>query len=187
MTRHRPLAEKFSSENFSAAHSHAPVLQTERLRLRMPVLADFAYRMDFYASDRADWEGGPFTREQAWRIFASEVGQWPLMGFGPFSIDMDGTYVGEVGIYRPEGYPEPELGWFVTEAAEGRGIAAEGARAVLGRTRATFGWDHVDNYIDPGNARSIALALRLGGVQVDAPGVDAGDVVIRHDLRGGLI
>ena len=35
----------------------------------------------------------------------------------------------------------------------------------------------------PGNARSIALGLRLGGVQIDAPGVDPGDVVIRHDLR----
>ena len=50
--------------------------------------------------------------------------------------------------------------------------------------RASFGWDHIDNYIDPGNMRSIALGLRLGGVRVDAPGADPGDVVIRHDLRG---
>jgi RimJ/RimL family protein N-acetyltransferase len=165
------------------AHATAPVLQTARLRLRMPVFEDFAHRLAFYASDRAVWEGGPFTMEQAWRIFASEVGQWPLMGFGPFSVDMDGAYVGEVGIYQPKGYPEPELGWFVTDAAEGRGIAAEAARAVMLWAAKTFGWDHIDNYIDPGNARSIALGQRLGGVIVDAPGVDPGDVVIRHDLR----
>lgn len=165
-------------------HAIAPVLETERLRLRMPRYEDFAHRLAFLAADRAKWEGGPFTTEQAWRIFASEVGQWPLMGFGPFSIDdrTTGEYLGEVGIYQPEGYPEPELGWFVTEAAEGKGIAAEGARAVMGWAAATFGWDHIDNYIDPGNDRSIALGLRLGGRKVDAPGVDPTDVVIRHDL-----
>lgn len=164
----------------------APVIETDRLRLRMPVYADFAHRLAFYADERSVWEGGPFTAEQAWRIFASEVGQWPLMGFGPFSMDdrTTGIYLGEVGIYQPEGYPEPELGWFVTAAAEGRGIAAEGARAVMFWARATFGWDHIDNYIDPGNARSIALGLRLGGVKVDALGSDPTDVVIRHDLRG---
>ena len=165
------------------AHPTAPTLSTARLVLRMPHYNDFAHRLAFYASDRAKWEGGPFDAEQAWRIFASEVGQWPLLGFGPFSIERDGAYVGEVGIYQPAGYPEPELGWFVTDAAEGQGIAAEGARAVMAWARKTFGWDHLDNYIDPGNARSIALGLRLGGKQVDAPGVDASDVVIRHDLE----
>ena len=164
-------------------HPTAPTLSTARLVLRMPRLDDFTHRQRFYASDRAVWEGGPFTAEQAWRLFASEVGQWPLLGFGPFSIDMGGTYVGEVGIYQPHGYPEPELGWFVTDAAEGQGIASEAARAVMAWARSSFGWDHLDNYIDPGNARSIALGLRLGGKRVDAPGVDAGDVVIRHDLE----
>lgn len=168
------------------AFASAPEILTDRLRLRMPVYADFAHRMAFYAEDRSVWEGGPFSADQAWRIFASEVGQWPLMGFGPFSMDdrVTGDYLGEVGIYQPQGYPEPELGWFVIAAAEGRGIAAEGARAVMGWARASFGWDHIDNYIDPGNARSIALGLRLGGVIVDAPGSDPTDVVIRHDLRG---
>jgi RimJ/RimL family protein N-acetyltransferase len=168
------------------AHPVAPVLTTGRLRLRMPRYDDFAHRLAFYASERSVWEGGPYDAREAWRIFASEVGQWPLIGFGPFSIDdlATGDYLGEVGIYQPEGYPEPELGWFVTDAAEGRGIAAEGARAVMDWAAATFGWDHIDNYIDPGNARSIALGLRLGGQIVEVPGDDPTDVVIRHDLRG---
>jgi RimJ/RimL family protein N-acetyltransferase len=164
----------------------APTLQTDRLTLRMPVFGDFAHRQAFYASDRSVWEGGPFSAREAWRIFASEVGQWPLMGFGPFSVDdrTSGDYLGEVGIYQPEGYPEPELGWFVTPAAEGRGIAREAAQAVKLWAAHTFGWNHIDNYIDPGNARSIALGLALGGVIVDAPGDDPSDVVIRHSLRG---
>ncbi|EEW26138.1 GNAT family N-acetyltransferase [Rhodobacter ferrooxidans] len=164
----------------------APSLQTARLTLRMPVLADFGPRADFYASGRSVWEGGPVDRRQAWRLWASEVGQWPLLGFGPFSVDdrVSGAYLGEVGIYQPEGYPEPELGWFVVPAAEGRGIATEAARAVMLWARQTHGWDRLVNYIAPGNARSIALALRLGGVRADLPGVDAGDLVLAHDLRG---
>ncbi len=164
----------------------APTLYTARLTLRMPVLADFAPRAAFYASDRSIWEDGPLDRRSAWRIFASEVGQWALLGFGPFSVDdrSSGDYLGEVGIYQPEGYPEPELGWFTTPEAEGKGIAQEAARAVMIWAHKTFGWNHLDNYIDPRNARSIALALRLGGQRSAAPGADPTDVVIRHDLRG---
>lgn len=164
----------------------APTLFTDRLRLRMPVLADFAYRAAFYTSDRSVWEDGPLTAEQAWRVWASEVGQWPLMGFGPFSVeDQEARYLGEVGIYQPLGYPEPELGWFVVPEAEGRGVAFEAARAVMAWARDALGLVRLVNYIDPGNVRSVALALRLGGV-VDAslPGTSPTDVVIRHDLAG---
>lgn len=161
-----------------------PTLQTGRLTLRLPILADFEHRAAFYASDRSVWEDGPLTRAEAWRVFASDVGQWPLLGYGPFSVDLDGAYAGEVGIYHAANYPEKELGWFVVPQAEGRGIAAEAAAAVMAWVRAAFGWDHIVNYIDPGNARSIALGLRLGGRICDRPGIDPTDVVIEHDLRG---
>jgi RimJ/RimL family protein N-acetyltransferase len=161
-----------------------PTLTTVRLTLRPPILADFEHRAAYFATDRAIPEGGPLTRVEAWRYFASEVGLWPLMGYGPFSVEKDGAYVGEVGLYHAADYPEKELGWFVTPAAEGQGIAAEAARAVMGWARATFGWDHIVNYIDPRNARSIALGLRLGGRICDRPGIDPTDVVIEHDLRG---
>jgi RimJ/RimL family protein N-acetyltransferase len=163
----------------------APTLHTQRLTLRMPVLADFEPRAAFAASERSIFEGGPIDRATAWRVFASEVGQWALMGYGPFSVDEGGIYVGEVGIYHPSDYPEPELGWFVVPEAEGRGVAMEAARAVMVWARAAFGWDRLVNYIDPANARSIMLGLRLGGV-IDAriKGPDATDVVISHDLRG---
>lgn len=163
----------------------APILRTERLVLRMPVLADFEPRAAFYASDRSVWEGGPITRVEAWRIWASEVGLWPLRGYGPFTVEAGGAYIGEVGIYQAEDYPEAELGWFVLPEAEGKGYALEAARAVMAWVRGTFGWDEIVNIIDPGNARSIALGLRLGG-RIDATrlGIDPGDVVIVHDLRG---
>jgi RimJ/RimL family protein N-acetyltransferase len=162
----------------------APELVTDRLRLRMPRIEDFEHRAAFYASDRSVHEDGPVSRAEAWRIWASEVGQWPLLGYGPFSVEHRSTqaYVGEVGIYNPVGFPEPELGWFVLPEAEGRGFAAEAARAVMVWVRDAFGWDHVINIIAPANDRSIALAKRLGGVHTNRPGIDEGDVVILHDL-----
>jgi RimJ/RimL family protein N-acetyltransferase len=165
----------------------APTLTTERLILRMPKLSDFEHWAAFFASERSVHERGMQPRDAAWRTWAAEVALWPLRGYGPFGIDdrQTGAYVGEVGIYEPDGYPEPELGWFVVPGVEGKGYAAEAAGAVMNWARATFGWDRLINIIDPENDRSIALGLRLGGViDPDLAGVDPGDVVIRHDLRG---
>lgn len=161
-----------------------PILTTPRLTIRLPEVSDFEHRAAFYASDRSVWEGGPLDRPTAWRIFASEVGQWLLKGYGPFSVLMQGRYVGEVGIYHAADYPEKELGWFVVPEAEGKAVAYEAARAVMVWARTTFGWDHIVNYIDPGNARSVALGLRLGGRICGRPGIDPTDVVLEHDLQG---
>jgi RimJ/RimL family protein N-acetyltransferase len=163
-----------------------PVLLTERLRLRAPRLDDFEHWAAFFATSRSAHEGGPKSSRAAWEHWACDVGLWSLRGYGPFGVDDRQTdrYLGEVGIYHGEGYPAPELGWFVVPEAEGKGIAFEAAHAVLDWVRASFDWPHITNIIDPANTRSIALGLRLGGVvDPSLPGIDPGDVVIRHDLR----
>ncbi|MCB6179903.1 GNAT family N-acetyltransferase [Rhodobacter sp. Har01] len=165
----------------------APTLLTPRLRLRMPVLADFGPHADFHASSRSVHEGGPRSRAAAWRVWASDVALWLLRGYGPFGVENrdTGGYLGEVGVYQGADYPGPELGWFVVPAAEGTGVAHEATRAVLDWLRASFDWPWITSIIDPANSRSITLGLRLGGViDPSLPGVDPGDVVIRHDLRG---
>jgi len=167
--------------------TQAPTLTTERLTLRAPRLSDFDAWASYFASPRSAPEGGPFDRAQAYRIWASDVALWSLRGYGPFAVDdrASGAHLGDVGIYQAEGYPGPELGWFVVPGAEGRGIASEAALAVMGWLRRSLGWTEVTSIIDPANARSIALGLRLGGrIDPARPGIDPGDVVIVHDLRG---
>lgn len=162
-----------------------PRLETERLILREPRLADFEHWAAFFASPRSIHERGMMPRAQAWKVWAADVALWTLRGYGPFGVETrnTGAYVGEVGIYQPEGYPEVELGWFVVPEAEGRGYAQEAARAVMSWARDILGFTRLVNYIDPANERSIALGLRLGGViDTNLPGEDPGDVVIRHDL-----
>ncbi|KIT14729.1 GNAT family N-acetyltransferase [Jannaschia aquimarina] len=164
-----------------------PTLKTERLILRAPRLEDFEAWAAYFASDRSVPEGGPFDRAEAWRRWAADVALWSLRGYGAFGCDdkATGAYVGEVGLDEPEGFPEPELGWFVVPPAEGHGFAAEAARAVIDWTAETFDWPRLVTITDPGNARSIALARRLGGIEdASLPGVCPGDAVFRYDLRG---
>lgn len=170
----------------TATDFHIPTLETERLRLRAPGLADFEHWAAFYASARS-FESHPLTRLEAWRNWAADAGLWVLRGYGPFGVEdrETGAYLGEVGIYQQVNYPGPEFGWFVVPEAEGKGIAYEAARTVKDWIRDALGFDRITSIIDPGNDRSIALGLRLGGVIDDSlPGIDPGDIVIRHDLGG---
>jgi RimJ/RimL family protein N-acetyltransferase len=161
-----------------------PVLRTERLVLRAPRIEDFEHHAAFHASHRATWEGGIKSRKAAWAIWAGDVACWQLRGYGAFSVYLHDAFVGEVGVFQPDHFPGPEFGWFVVADAEGTGIAYEASKAVLGWLKHSFDWPHITSIIDPGNARSVALGLRLGGViDPTLPGVDPGDVVIRHDLR----
>ena len=162
-----------------------PTLETARLTLSAPELSDFEHWAAFFASPRSVHERGMMDRAAAWRVWASDVALWQLRGYGPFRVSdrATGAYVGEIGIYQPDGYPGPELGWFVIPGAEGKGYAAEAAQAVMLWARDSLHWTRLINIIDPANARSIALGLRLGGViDPDAEGEDPGDVVIVHDL-----
>jgi RimJ/RimL family protein N-acetyltransferase len=160
-----------------------PVLETGRLRLRVPAISDFPAYAAFFASERAVHERGPMDERGAWREFCASLACWPLRGFGGWSVTdrTDGSYLGEVGLFQPVEYPEPEIGWMVLPAAEGRGIAHEAALAVRNWAYRTLGLKTLVSYIDPANARSIRLAERLGArLDLDAPGIDPGDLVYRH-------
>lgn len=139
-------------------------LETERLILRKPVEADVAAEAEFYATDRSKFVGGPMTLEQSWRSMAMLIGHWDMRGYGFFALEekATGAYLGRVGPWFPEGWPEREIGWTMMNNAEGRGFATEAAKAVLHHVYHDLGWDTAISLIDPANTRSKALAERLG-------------------------
>jgi RimJ/RimL family protein N-acetyltransferase len=160
-----------------------PTLATERLILRAPEAADFEPYAAFFASDRAVWEDGPLTRDAAWMEFATAAGGWVLRGFGSFSLidRASSRYLGEVGLYQPARYPEPEIGWILVAEAEGRGLACEAALAVRAFAYRSLGLGGLVSYIARGNSRSIRLAERLGAVADPmAPCCGDGSGVWRH-------
>ncbi len=113
----------------------APILSTDRLTLRPYRLSDFQRLAEIYESPRSHYIGGLRSRDKAWRDFASDVGQWVLLGFGGWAIEerSSGAYVGIVGLNFPVEFPERELGWILWEEFEGKGYAFEAALPVIMR------------------------------------------------------
>jgi RimJ/RimL family protein N-acetyltransferase len=162
-----------------------PTLTTERLALRAPVADDFPAYARLLASPRSKGMGGPHTLRSAWGMFCHDVAGWLLFGHGALMIELraTGECVGQVGINHGPLFPEKELGWLVYDGHEGKGYATEAAATLRDWAARARGLDRLVSYIDPGNARSIAVAERLGAVlDPEAPRQDAGDLVYRHRL-----
>lgn len=146
---------------------HIPTLETERLVLRAPALADFDAIAAFYASDRSQFVGGPMSGELAWRNMAQEAGHWVLQGFGRWILEekATGQTVGMVGLWHPVGFPERELGWDLYGDATGKGFATEAGLAARAYAYGTLGWTTLISLIAKDNDASTAVATRLGAVQ----------------------
>jgi RimJ/RimL family protein N-acetyltransferase len=141
-----------------------PVLATERLTLRAPRLGDFEAMAAFLASERSRMMDGPLDRLGAWRVLAASLGHWELRGYGMWAVEetATGAFVGQVGMFHPEGWIAQEVGWWVTAPCEGKGFAHEAALAARRYAYAIAGWREAFSVIHPENARSIRLAERLG-------------------------
>ena len=142
-----------------------PVLTTERLVLRAPEALDFDAFADYAASERSRFTGGPQARDLAWRGFCSIAGHWAIRGYAFFVMEHreTGRAIGMAGPWFPEGWPEPEIGWQIWDAAfEGMGLAHEAAVATRRFAHDTLGWSTAISLIDPANTRSAALARKLG-------------------------
>ena len=141
-----------------------PRLETERLILRAPCAEDFPAFAAFYASDRSRFVGGPAPAEQAWRFLATELGHWPLRGYGRWAVEekSTGALAGIIGPWNPEGWPAPELGWDLMNGFEGKGYATEAAIAARAYAYDVLGWPTAISLVVPENTASARLAERLG-------------------------
>jgi RimJ/RimL family protein N-acetyltransferase len=146
-----------------------PVLMTGRLVLRAPQGDDFAAWAAFATSDRSRYIGGPLSRALAWRAWGHVIGHWAMRGFGMFVLAAriaPERPLGMAGPWYPDGWPEREIGWSLwSDADEGKGYAREAAAAARDHAFGALGWTSAVSYIHPDNARSIALAERLGATR----------------------
>ena len=142
-----------------------PTLETDRLILRPPAMADFEAWCAFSADEEAArYIGGPMNPAQVWRSMMTIAGSWSLEGFSMFSVieKESGRWIGRLGPWRPHGWPGPEVGWGIIRDCWGRGYATEGAAAAMDFAFDQLGWDEVVHTIEPINANSQAVARRLG-------------------------
>jgi RimJ/RimL family protein N-acetyltransferase len=149
-----------------------PVLETERLILRLPQARDFDRFAEMYGDEEtARYIGGHLARASAWRKFLAMPGAWAIQGFAMFSVieKASGLFIGQLGPWQPEGWPGTEVGWAFHRSAWGKGYATEAGFAAIDWAFENLGWDEVIHSIDPENIASQALAKRLGS-RIRGPG-----------------
>jgi len=144
------------------------VLETERPILRPFTLDDFEAFAAMYADARvAEFvteDGKPLSRFASWRAMAGIVGHWTLRGFGLFAVveRETGTFVGRIGPWNPEGWPDFEIGWTLRSEYWGRGYASEAVKRCIDHSFTELDRSHISSFITPENTRSIHVAERVG-------------------------
>ena len=147
------------------------ILTTERLVLRPVAPTDLNDLLTLWADEdfTRHITGRPMTSEEVWFRLLRDVGQWSVNGYGSWTIRRadDGTYLGNVSIldHRRLIDPpltDPELGWGLSPAFQGKGYAAEALSAVLAWADARLPAPRTVCMISPENLASIRLAQRVG-------------------------
>jgi RimJ/RimL family protein N-acetyltransferase len=169
-----------------------PVIETERLKLRMWCEADIepntAMLADPVAARFITPDGKPVTDAfVGWRNAAIMAGHWALHGVGMFVVEekQTGHFVGRVGPWLPSGWPGFEIGWGIASGFRGKGYAIEAARASIDWAFASFEIEQIIHCIDRENVASQNVARRLGaGIEreIDLFGHVADLWVTRRDV-----
>lgn len=142
-----------------------PVIETERLILRVPDARELEPLLAFFTSERSTFFDGPYSDADAWYKVAAYAGQWALRGNGFYAITLKegGETVGLAGPYHPSHFAEPELSYLLLKPEfEGKGYTQEACAAVLAHVFDDLGCDTLVSFIDPANVGSLKLAERLG-------------------------
>jgi RimJ/RimL family protein N-acetyltransferase len=143
--------------------------ETARLRLRRWRPED----LDAYARLVADPEvmqfvGGVRSREAAALDLQRIEDHWERHGFGLWAAELRETseLVGFVGLAEPAFIPEligsVEVGWRLSRAHWGRGLATEGGRAALDAAFGELNLEEVCCIVHPQNTASLRVAEKLG-------------------------
>lgn len=147
------------------------VLETERLMLRVPNQVDIAFDQKICLDERYKFMSTYKKPQLCYLSLLKCLEYWAKYGFGALTFEDKKTqeYFGKIFLHRKRPFANKDVDeWFmgfgISANAEGRGIAYEACVAARDWYLDVCKIDRF--YIDPSpfNARSIALAKRLGGV-----------------------
>jgi RimJ/RimL family protein N-acetyltransferase len=95
------------------------------------------------------------------------AGHWQIRGYGRWMVEdkATGETLGNVGLWYPEGWPEPEIGWTLFEGAEGAAwpMRRRWPPAPMPMTR--LGWTTAISLVAADNTAPAALAERMGATR----------------------
>ena len=148
----------------------ARILETSRLSLRELSEDDAPALLELYREPSVSRFLGPPPGSEAderANIHRHREVYYERRGFGLWGIELKVAHprlVGRCGLLVTEiaGRSEVEISWVVAPEYQGRGLATEAARAVLGHAQTTLKQRRIVAVIAPGNHASIRVAHRLG-------------------------
>lgn len=148
-----------------------PVLQTERLELRLP-RADDMQAMFAIAShpQTARYLGRSGNMADHFTRSLRNAGSWLTYGYGSFMVRLHGSdqVIGNIGVFHSwrglgaDFDDSPEAGWILAHDHTGQGLAREAMEAVLQWFEHSHGPRRIVCMIEQGNQPSLGLAARLG-------------------------
>ncbi len=154
-------------------------LETPRLVLRDKRADDLDFVASLYADENVmRWigDGTTLQRDEVEARFARVLAieneprheRWDA--FKVVVRKADGVAVGQAGMLRCaiDGAPEIEIGWWLAPFAWGYGYATEAACALRDYAFSELRLDHLSIVLWAENARSVAVARRIGGLPAGA-------------------
>lgn len=157
---------------FMQSNTAPKELETERTIMRPHQLSDFddCARMwaDFNVTEKIT--GRPSSRAESWARHLRHLGHWSALGFGYWVVTdkTNGLFLGEVGFgfFQRDMQPAlgefPEIGWVLSPAAQGRGLASETANAATCWGDENFCTLKTVCIVAPDHPASIRIAEKLG-------------------------
>ena len=147
----------------------APV-ETPRLQLRLPTLADALPYMEFMwdpevvEKKQVTLTEAPGDRELARRKTTALVDHWESKRFGLWTVveKSTGQVIGCVGLQEWKRWPGVELAWVIHRSRWNQGFASEAALAALEWAWANTNIDHLISIINADDVRSMRVATKVG-------------------------
>ena len=140
-------------------------LETARLQFRQWAAQDVNAFYDFFADPVGTrFVGGQKSQEDAWRLMATYMGHYQLLGYSYLAVEEIQTkqLIGAVGLWNSDPWPEPELGYWILPRMQGKGFASEAAQALKQFAFESLNIPTLVSYIDPENTASKKVALKAG-------------------------
>lgn len=152
----------------ATAAAALPVLETPRLRLRAYRAGDAEAMFALYSDPRVMryWSFPPWQEMAQAKAYVAralaEMAEGRVMPWVIASRE-DDRLLGTVTLYAlNREQRRSEIGYSLSPAAQGRGIASEALRSVLAHAFDVLGFGRVEADVDPRNAASCRLLERLG-------------------------
>jgi RimJ/RimL family protein N-acetyltransferase len=169
-------------------------IRTERLLLRRWREADRLPFQKVNADPRVmEFLPAPLSPGESDALIERIKNHFVRHGFGPFAAELleDATFAGFIGLSIPTFdapfMPAVEVGWRLAFDCWGRGLATEGARAVVRYGFEELGLDSVVSFTVPENLRSRRVMEKIGMTHdprddFDHPLLPEGHPLRRHVL-----